>query len=618
MCGIGGYFGEGNEDVLRVMNKALAHRGPDGEGVWEGEKVGFAHRRLAIIDLSEKAAQPMHRGLLSITFNGEIYNYKELRRDLERTGSSFTSHSDTEVILALFERDGAHAFAQLEGMFALTLYDKRNDTLYLVRDRFGEKPLYYLRDAGTLVFASEPKALFAHPLGRREISPEGLAAYLAYDSAISPLSLWQNIARVPPATYLTCTRKGIEERRYWQPSFKVRSRSIQDSLQEGDLLLKRAVERQLVSDVPLGVFLSGGIDSSLIAAYAKEIAGEVHTFSVGFAEKGYDESPHAQIAAKHLGTIHHESILRADDVRDALPSIIERMDEPIADPALLPLHLLSRFARERVTVALSGDGGDELFLGYPTFLADQIRSRYVHTPRVLRHAISTFANTLPVSHRYMSFDFLLRQFLRGVKEQTPYVHRSWITAFSETEIEEVLSPAYRDAARSVRARDEELFTEANEALPLTRASWWYARTILDLYLTKSDRGSMYASLETRAPFLDRSIAEYAYGLPPNHKLRLGKGKYVLRKLAEQKLPHSIAWRRKHGFGLPVGSWLMHEWKPLLTDTLSESNVRSVGLCDPPTVSRYIEEHLAGTHNHSKKLYSLLVLHLWHEKWVSVV
>ncbi|MBY0472769.1 asparagine synthase (glutamine-hydrolyzing) [Patescibacteria group bacterium] len=615
MCGIGGYFGEGSKDELSRINDILAHRGPDGQGVWEGKDVGLAHRRLAIIDLSPAAAQPMHRKNLSIVFNGEIYNYKELRKELESKGRTFSTQSDTEVILALFEEEGEKMFARLEGMFSIGLYDGSNDTLFLARDRFGEKPLYYIRTERTLMFASEPKALFAHTGIAHTVSSEGLASYLSYDVSAAPFSMFEHISKVPPATYLVVTRSGLREERYWHPSFTPSPVSEAVALKELDTLLEAAVGRQLVSDVPLGVFLSGGIDSSLIAAYAKKLAGEVHTFSVGFDEKSFDESSYARQVAKHIGTIHHEHILNAKDIEGALHTMAGYVDEPIADPATLPLHLLSSFAREKITVALSGDGSDELFLGYPTFFAQQLLHGYKFLPQAVRKGISSAVDHLPVSHGYMSFDFKARQFLKGADKAPPKVHHAWLAAFSEQEISQLLTPAHRDTIHSIAKRDEHIFSEASGAPPLTQSSWWYSRALLELYLTKADRASMCASLETRAPFLDRAVAEYALTLPSHLKLNRGRGKYILRRLAEQKLPHSIAWRKKHGFGLPVGQWLRGEWKELLTETLSESNVRKAGLCEPRVVSRYVEEHIEGTRNHSKKLFSLLMLHLWHHQWV---
>lgn len=615
MCGIGGYFGEGDERELRRINEVLAHRGPDGQGIWQGTNVGLAHRRLAIIDLSPAAAQPMHRGTLSIAFNGEIYNYKTLKKQLEDAGSTFATQSDTEVILALFEKEGVEAFGRLEGMFAFALYDGTRDTLYLARDRFGEKPLFYSSVGNTVVFASEAKALFAHTGTARAVDAKGLASYLSNDIPTSPLSLFSGVQKVPAASYLACTRGGVSVQRYWHPSFIERKISEQDALTQLDELFADSVRRQLVSDVPLGVFLSGGIDSSLIAAYAKKFAGEVHTFSVGFEEQSYDESSHARTVASHLGTVHHEHILTAHDVQQALHTLAVSVDEPISDPALLPLHLLSTFARERITVALSGDGSDELFLGYPTFYAEKMLGQYRRLPSFAKHTVEAVVSALPVSHSYMSFDFKARQFLRGAGQHQARVHHTWVSAFSDEEISELLTPMYREAAGSSSVRDHELFAEAAGAPALTQSSWWYVRSLLELYLAKADRASMYASLETRAPFLDRAVAEFALTLPVELKLKGSQGKYLLRRLAAQTLPHSIAWRKKHGFGLPVGKWLREDWKALLTDTLSESHVVAAGLCEPHVVSRYVHEHIDGTHNHSKKLYSLLMLHLWHHQWI---
>ncbi|MEK7628424.1 MAG: asparagine synthase (glutamine-hydrolyzing) [Patescibacteria group bacterium] len=615
MCGIGGYCGEGTREVLQSMNSRLAHRGPDGEGVWIAGRVGFAHRRLAIIDLSPAAAQPMRRGSVVITFNGEIYNYQQLRENLVRSGVSFVSQSDTEVILALFEREGEKAFELLEGMFAFALYDEHTEDIYLVRDRFGEKPLYYAVKGESLIFASEPKALFVHPLVSREISPEGLSSFLLYDTPVTPASMWRDVKKVPVATCLKFKRGVLSERRYWHPTFSKNDTSLNDDLEQVGTLIRSSVERQLASDVPLGVFLSGGVDSSLIAAYAHEIAGDIHTFSIGFEEKSYDESAHARRVANHLGTQHHERILCAQEVRDTLVTLVPYMDEPIADPAILPTHLLSRFARERVTVALTGDGGDELFLGYPTFFAEQLLRMYQHVPQSARRALEPLASFLPASHRYMSADFLIKQFLRGAEKEPLYAHQGWLSGFSSDEVREVLAEGFHDAIEDPCIRTDRLLENMPNMTPLSRSSWWYARTVLDLYLTKADRASMFASLETRAPLLDRALAEFALALPANRKLRHGKGKYILRKLAEQKLPHGIAWRRKHGFGLPVGAWLTHEWKPLLTDTLSCERVADAGLCDPRVVERFVLEHLSGSHNHRKKLWSLLTLHLWHNAWM---
>lgn len=615
MCGIAGFVGRGDSDVLQRMIKTISYRGPDDSGTWHEGAVGLAHRRLAIIDLSPAGAQPMRRGHLAITFNGEIYNYRELRAKLARSGASFVSESDTEVILALFEQKGESTFALLEGMFAFALYDAREDALYLVRDRFGEKPLYYAQKGDTIVFASEPKALFEHPLMPRKINPEGLASFMLYDAPITPTSMWRDVKKVPAATCLTFKSGTVSSQVFWHPSFEERRTVFADALEEADTLVRSSVERQLVSDVPLGVFLSGGIDSSLIAAYAKEIAGNVYTFSIGFEEKSYDESPYARTVAEHLGTDHYERIIHANEVRDTLTALVPRMDEPIADPAILPAHLLSCFAREHVTVALSGDGGDELFLGYPTFLAEQLLSIYQRTPRFARSIFSSLALRLPSSRRYFSADFLLKQFLRGALKAPLYAHRDWLSAFSVDEARSVLSETYRIALIEPAVRTDEVVAIADGAPPLMRSSWWYVRTVLDLYLTKTDRASMYTSLETRAPLLDRTLAEFALSLPSEYKLRRGRGKYLLRKLAEQKLPHNIAWRRKHGFSMPVGSWLMHEWRPLLTDTLSRTNVVRAGLCQWEEVERLLTEHFSGTHNHQKKLWSLLVLHLWYNAWM---
>ncbi len=621
MCGIAGFVGEGDSQTLLGMIETLAHRGPDDRGVWQGVGVGLAHARLAVVDLSPGGHQPMHSkdGLVSVVFNGEIYNYKELRQELEAKGKIFSTQSDTEVIVHMYEAFGEASFEQLKGMYAFGLYDTKKESLFLVRDRMGEKPLYFSVKEGTLVFASEPKALFAHPLIQKNIHQEGIISYLTHDAALTPMSVFAGVQKLEPATYAMYAKGVLAKKTYWHPPTQEDAQAVfANTLNKLDEVFKRSVSSQMVADVPVGVFLSGGLDSSLIAYYAKQVSAQpVHTFSLGFTERSYDESSYALRVAKHLGTVHHERMVTAAQVRDALHTVIDTLDEPIADPALLPNYLLAQFAREHVTVALGGDGGDELFLGYPTFKAERWLSWYKKLPAFVRqYLVEPLVRALPVSHHYFSFDFKAKQFLRGAGVPAPYTHQAWLESFSEAERRELLTPSYRALLpQNPYARIDEYLAEIPHADAHLQTVYFYLRTYMqDIILAKVDRTSMQVALEVRAPFLDKEVVELALQMPRDFKYK-GSGKYILRKLMEDRLPSDVVWRGKHGFGLPVGQWFREEWRPLLKETLSPERVAKVGICQPEVVARLVEEHVAGVYNHRKKLWSLLVLHLWYHRWI---
>jgi len=621
MCGIAGFIGEGDSQTLLGMIETLAHRGPDDRGVWHTSGVGMAHARLAIVDLSPGGHQPMHSkdASVSIVFNGEIYNYKELRQELETRGRVFRTQSDTEVIVQMYEEFGEASFAQLKGMYAFGLYDTTRESLFLVRDRMGEKPLYWSHVGKTLVFASEPKALFVHPLVTPAVDMAGVISYLTYDASLTPVSIFSGVQKLEPATYAVYTKGVVVKKTYWHPPTEQDAGAVfANTLNNLNEAFARSVSSQMVADVPVGVFLSGGLDSSLIAYYAQQASAQpVHTFSLGFTERSYDESSYAHKVAKHLGTVHHERIVTAQQVQSALRVLVDKLDEPIADPALLPNYLLAQFAREHVTVALGGDGGDELFLGYPTFKAEQWLGWYKKLPAFVRgYVVEPLVRALPVSHRYFSFDFKAKQFLRGAGVPAPYTHQAWLESFSEAERRELLTPRYRASLpQNPYARIDEYLAEMPSAEAHMQASYFYLRTYMqDDILAKVDRTSMQVALEVRAPFLDKEVVELALQMPRDFKYR-GSGKYILRKLMEDRLPKDVVWRGKHGFGLPVGQWFREEWRPLLEETLSPERVTKVGICQPDVVARLVQQHVVGTHNHRKKLWSLLVLHLWYHRWI---
>lgn len=618
MCGIAGYVGKGNEALLRAMGETLHHRGPDASGIWcsPDSRVGLTHTRLAIIDLSPGGAQPMQSndGQLVVTFNGEIYNFAELKQEL---GYPFTTHSDTEVILAAYQRWGAQAFSRFRGMFALALYDKQKRELILVRDRLGKKPLYWSLAGNTLVFGSELKALRAHPATPRTIDHRSLAHYLSREYVPTPRTIYKDVHKLPPGTVLRFKDGTTHTESFWNPAKEMIVVSEKESLAQFDTLLERATRERMVSDVPLGVFLSGGIDSSVVAYYAAQASSQkIQTFSIGFSEKSFDESPQARLVAAHLGTDHHEHILSGKDALALVHDIPEVFDEPVADASVLPTLLLSRFTREHVTVALGGDGADELLLGYPTFQAEHYAKLYAHIPEALRALLRESVDLLPASTSYMSLDFKVRKFTHDFADDPMTRHLQWLGSFKESELSSLLSPA---AATEARRITEELSTEWQHECPnltgLNALSHLYLRTyLMDQVLVKVDRASMRYALEVRAPFLSHDVVEFLLSLPPDMKYRNGRGKYLLRTLMRGRLPSIILDRPKQGFAAPVGTWLRGELRDLATDVLSSTNVQMSGLLETKEVSRLLTEHLTGAHNHGKKLWTLLVFQLWYDRW----
>lgn len=623
MCGIAGFAGTGSEADLGAMIATLKHRGPDDIGVSLKGRVGFAQARLAIVDLSPTGHQPMFNddAAITITFNGEIYNYRELREELIGKGIVFRGTSDTEVIIRLYESYGEESFARLHGMFAFALHDARTGDLYIARDRFGEKPLYWTITDGTLVFASEPKALFKHPLVKKEIDPQGVISYFTYDAVLSPQTMFRGIHKLDAATYGVYRNGAVTMKTYWHPPQKItQSQSFDETLSSLDTAFEKSVASQMVADVPVGVYLSGGLDSAIVAYYAqKSSATPLKTFSLGFQDATYDESSYARTVAQALGTDHYEKVLSAQDLRDALFAIVPILDEPIADPALLPNYLLAQFAREHVTVALGGDGGDELFAGYQTFDAEMLRARYQRVPSLVRRGlIEPVVRNLPVSHRYFSFDFKARQFLRGADAPERYMHQRWLESFNDKERAAILSPQIRaQMPENPYARIDEYLAEVSGADTHLQAAYYYLRAYMqEDILSKVDRTSMMHALEVRAPFLDVHLAEIALRMPYDFKYNHG-GKYILKKLMEDRLPAQIINRKKHGFGVPVGEWFRSEWKQLLTETLAPEKLAAQGIFVSSEVQSLITQHANGSHNHRKRLWSLFMFQLWYDATFTV-
>ncbi|OAI44840.1 asparagine synthetase B [Rhizomicrobium sp. SCGC AG-212-E05] len=569
MCGIAGFSGIGDRSDIQRMTDALAHRGPDGEGFHIDEKahVFLGHRRLAIVDIAS-GDQPMWTAdhQVGVVFNGEIYNHGELRAELVARGHRFlTDHSDTEVLLHGYREWGEGLPVRLNGMFAFVIYDKVRGRLFAARDRFGEKPFYYSHRRGFFGFASELTALAAHRSVDRSLNTRSLQKFFAYGYLPSPHAMLNGTAKLPGGFSLSydIAADRLETRAYWRFSIEA-----DDSLGDADedrlvdecgALLSQAAKRRLMSDVPLGIFLSGGLDSSVVLASLRNfVPGDaLQTFTIGFEEPSFDESGHARIVADYLGTAHHEQCLSMALARETMPGVLSRLDEPLGDASILPTQLLCAFARKNVTVALTGDGGDELFAGYDPFLALGPAKLYDGlVPSWLHKGARRLVDLLPVSHANMSLDFKLRRSLMGLS----YPADRWLPVWMAP-----LDPADMKALFEAPLRVEDVYDEAislwdaGRAKPVAdRALEFFTRFYLqDNILMKSDRAAMMNSLETRAVFLDNDLAEFCRRLPSRFKFHKGQRKYILKKVAQRMLPRAIIERKKKGFGIPLAKWLEH-------------------------------------------------------------
>jgi asparagine synthase (glutamine-hydrolysing) len=630
MCGITGWANldagtpppAGARELLHSMCERMLHRGPDSEGLMVSTGVALGMRRLAIIDLVTGEQPTWNEDqTVAVILNGEIYNYRELRAELEQRGHTFRSQSDTEVLPHLYEEYGAEMVQHLNGMFAFALWDARRRRLLLARDRFGEKPLYWGVFDQTLLFASEPKVLLAHPAVRSSLNLDALRQYLSFDYVPAPLTIYEGINKLPAAHTLTLTDGRIETRAYWCLSYETKqpAPSETEAAEHLQRLLADSVRMRLVSDVPLGVLLSGGVDSSTVAALAVRASTEaVKTFSISFAESSFDESFYARAVAKFLGTDHHEERLSANLAANLVGEIGSWMDEPFSDPSLVPTYLLSRFTRKHVTVALGGDGGDELFAGYPMYRGHRWAENYAKVPRALRAGlIEPLVGLLPVKTKNLSFDYKATRFIAGTKYDPVARHHIWFGSFNPAEQKllltpEVISATDADVYRVARVMLAECdATDIVEQMQSLDTRLYLAEDIL----TKVDRASMAVSLEVRAPFLDHRVAEFVASLPANYKLRGRRTKYILKRAIKDLLPPFVARRGKKGFGVPVAEWLKGKLQPLARDLLSPERVRRAGVFNPEYVTRLLDEHERGVANHRKLLWTLLMFELWHESFV---
>ena len=618
MCGIAGFVGVGDKHTLEKMISRIAYRGPDEQGFWLKNKVGLGHARLSIVDLSPTGSQPMSNtaGTITIAYNGEVYNFSELRERLVKTGKyKFRGTSDTEVLIYLYEEIGEAMFAELNGMFALALYDAGEDKLILARDRMGKKPLYYAQTPDTFLFGSELKSLLAHPSCPQELDTSAVQAFLTYGYVPTPRSIWKGIYKLKPATFLSLKNGKVEEREFWKLSFGKQDISLAEAVKVLDTKLSAATTQRLVADVPIGIFLSGGLDSSTVAYYAQKASTQkIKTFSIGFEEPSFDESKYAKQVADFLGTEHKNKIVTGADAAAACTEIFSKLDEPLADPSLIPTFLLSQFTKEKVTVALGGDGGDELFAGYQTFEAERWARLYSKIPVALRkHLTEKLINYLPISDSYFSWEFKARKFVSGFAGAPAYRHQRWLSIFSREAQSQLFKPELWNQLKPVNelADLDQYHTSTPSLGYYDQIIYEYLRTyLMDNVLVKVDRASMFNSLEVRAPFLDFSVVDFANSLEYSFKKRGQEGKFILKELMKDKLPLEIVYREKKGFGIPLAAWLRGPLKGFMEESLTRELIDKTGLFNYDYIARLKDDHLAGRKDYNRELWSLMVLFQW--------
>jgi asparagine synthase (glutamine-hydrolysing) len=625
MCGIAGFAStsarspEVARAVASTMADTLRHRGPDDSGAWASDdgRVALGHRRLSVVDLSPLGRNPMARsgGQCWITYNGEVYNYPAIRAELAHTGDRFVSQTDTEVILAAYERWGIDCVHRFVGMFAFGLWDAANDRLWLVRDRLGKKPLYYAEHAGTLWFASEIKALLAAGAFSPEIDPIAVQLYLRYGYVPAPYTIYRDVRKLPQGHHLIWEQGRSRVTRYWDPVLLATTDATrrpgvnppsrpEEAVEELERRLAVAVRERLISDVPLGAFLSGGVDSSLIVALMQEATGRpVRTFTIRFENPEFDEADAAAAVARHLGTDHHEQTCGNREMVDIVERLPEMFDEPFADSSAIPTYLVSRVAREQVTVALSGDGGDELFFGYPRYRYCARASALLSLPAPLRRLGAAGASRLPTRRLRRIADVLRSD------DADPYAR--FVTWFTAAEIATLTGTPPPEAPFYVDARGRMPPGSGSDAAGLLDVVSY----LPDDILTKVDRASMAVSLEVRAPLLDHRVVEFALGLPVDLKWRHGETKWILRRLLYKRMPRHLIDRPKQGFGVPLDDWFRGPLSAPMNDCCRASDLEEMGI-NPDPVRGLWRSFQAGKSHRSDLLWQILMLVAWSRRRVA--
>jgi asparagine synthase (glutamine-hydrolysing) len=621
MCGIAGIVdlssaGPSREEVAK-MTGLLSHRGPDDEGIVLTGPAGLGHRRLAIIDLSPGGHQPMsiEDGRLQIVFNGEIYNYPEVKVELEGLGQTFRSRSDTEVILRAYRVWGTDSLRKLNGMFAFALWDSDRQALFVARDRLGKKPLFYHHRPGRFSFASEMKALLADPRIQRDVDPTAIDRYLTYGYIPAPQTILRNVLKLLPGHYLWLQNDRVDTRPYWELWFGTNGKRETEAEAQEHLedLFRASVRRRLLSDVPVGAFLSGGLDSSAVVGMMAQLSKEpVRTYTIGFEEEGFSEIEDARVIARHFGTKHHEEVVRADAV-SILPDLVWHLDEPFGESSAVPSYYVAKMAAQHVKVVLSGDGGDELFAGYTRYQRAMEPNPWRWIPRELRRRVlGPMAVSMPI-------EWPGRNHLYEIANMHRESSLDWIGMFPYIK-ERIYSPAMRAETSGARHAAGAV---ALETLPRLRALDRLSRLqyldtmqyLPDDILVKVDRTTMAHSLESRAPLLDHVLVSYVATLPPSYKLRDGVSKYLFRRMLEEYLPPSALQKGKQGFAIPRGSWFRTDLKEYARDRLLEPRSIERGYFDRRVVERMLTHHLTGRRDYGGWIWCLLVLEEWHRAYV---
>lgn len=621
MCGIAGIIGESNELVVRAMTRTLAHRGPDGEGYHIGEGVALGHRRLSVIDL-DTGQQPMTTpdGRYTIVFNGEIYNFRELRRQLESHGVTFRTRSDTEVLLEAYAAWGQQALEKLRGMFAFAVWDAKDRELFIARDRLGLKPLYYTEVGRSLLFASEMKGLLVHPDVQREMDPVALDDFLTYLYVPAPRTIFRAIRELPPAHFLTWRDGCFRTERYWDVRFQPEVRPTAEFLDELETALTDSVRIRLVSDVPLGVFLSGGLDSSTVAALmAKLQEAPVNAFTLGFSEGDdrYSEWEYARTVGESIGAKTQELTVPAESAH-LLSAVTRHFDEPFGNPTSLLIYQLSELGRQHVTVALVGDAGDEVFLGYPRYRGAVLSDQYRKIPKVLRRAAATIAGRLSEPGNGNHFRRRMREFALGSCYPPERMYFEWISYFSSDLRRHLYTADFLHELADYDSSEflMDKFRRSGTRNLIDQINYVDLSSFLPFNILRyADRMSMAHGLELRSPFTDHKLIEFMARVPSDLKLRGNKTKFILRQAAKQLLPEKILTRGKLGLNPPMGLWLRGHLKPLLDEYLSPEQVRERGYFRPEVVQELIRDHVGGRRDYSLHLWALISFEEWHRQYL---
>lgn len=626
MCGLVGFVNNSNKsanrEVLERMNCAIVHRGPDEDGFYCRENVGLAMRRLSIIDLTG-GRQPIRNadGTKWVVYNGEIYNYRELRADLEKRGHAFYTNSDTEVIIHLYDEFGADCLHYLRGMFAFAIWDETEKSLFLARDRVGKKPLLFAhRPNGDLIFGSEFRALLEHPDVPRDVDYEAIDNFLSYLCVPAPLTAYKAIRKLEPGHWLKWKDGSIETRRYWQPDFSRKIRiTEEEAIEETTRILRESTRLRMISEVPFGAFLSGGVDSStVVALMAQESSTPVKTFSIGFEEQDFSELKYARRVAEHVGAEYNEFIVKPDAL-EILPTLIDHFGEPYADSSAIPTYYVSRETRKHVTVALNGDGGDESFVGYERYVAMKYAELYRKLPGALRSGIlEPSVGAIPSPTNFRNKFVRFQRFLRAASKSGAERYSLWMSTFTDESKRNLYTDELKEltsASRPVHFYERQFAARNGNGIIDTALAADLLNYLPNDLLVKVDIASMANSMEARSPFLDHKLIEFAASLPENIKQNGRETKSLLKKVAARLVPREVIYRDKMGFGVPVGKWFRSEMKDFVHDLLTSEPAARRGLFRQDTVNRYLREHVSGERDHMFQIWTLLVLELWFQRFI---